>query len=86
MRTLKVGPDEDQDRNNDIHQEFTGRNKYRYHPDHRYRTNWSRAGFIRFCEMPVVPAQVFAGRRPAKSWAGTTGIAQNLKNKRCRTK
>jgi hypothetical protein len=36
--------------------------------------------FFRFCATPVVPAQVVAGRRPAKTCAGTTGIAEHLEN------
>jgi hypothetical protein len=55
---------------------FSGRN-YRYHFGHRYRTNGSCTVCFRFCAVQVVPAQVFAGRRPAKICAGTTGIAQN---------
>ncbi len=66
------------------HVSISGRNKYRYHLDHRYRADWHRAGFFRFCATPVVLAKVFPGRRPAKTFTGTTGIAQSLKN-RCGT-
>ena len=44
----------------------------------------STIGFFRFCAMAVVPAQVFAGRGPATTCAGPTGIAQNQEN-RCGT-
>jgi hypothetical protein len=44
------------------------------------RSIWPRTGLFRFCAMTVVPAQVFAGRRPTKTGVGTTGIAQHLKN------
>ncbi len=57
---------------------ISGRNNHRYYLDHRYRINWSRTGICRLCAIPVIPAQVVAGRRPVTTCAGTTGIAQNL--------
>ncbi len=63
---------------------FSGRKNYRDKLDHRGRTNLFRTGVASFWAIPVVPAQVVAGRRPAKTCTGTTGIAQNLK-KRCGT-
>ncbi len=60
--------------------ELSGRSNYRFHLDHRYRTNWSRSALFLFCARPVVPAHVFTGRRLEQACAGTTGIAQNLKN------